>query len=93
MSTRENAIGALHAALQAVLAGLSPAPVLLRGETIPQRVPPGGLVVLRDGDTVEETAILSPLAWATSAFGTEAPGPVAKAWWATLSAHPRRRAP
>jgi hypothetical protein len=31
---------------------------------IPQRIPPGGLVVLRDGDTVEETAILSPLSWA-----------------------------
>jgi hypothetical protein len=32
-------------------------------ETVPQRLPPGGLVILRDGDTVEETAILSPLSW------------------------------
>ncbi len=31
---------------------------------MPQRLPPGGLIVLRDGETVEETAILSPLAWA-----------------------------
>jgi len=38
--------------------------LVLRGETVPQRLPPGGLVVIRDGETVEETAILSPLAWA-----------------------------
>ena len=38
--------------------------MVLRGETVPQRLPPGGLLVLRDGETVEETAILSPLAWA-----------------------------
>ena len=38
--------------------------MVLRGETVPQRLPPGGLVVLREGETVEETAILSPLAWA-----------------------------
>jgi len=36
---------------------------VLRSETVPQRVPPGGLVVVRDGETVEETPILSPLAW------------------------------
>jgi hypothetical protein len=64
MSAREAAIAALHARLQTVLALRNPAPVVLRGETIPQRLPAGGLVVLRDGETVEETAILSPLAWA-----------------------------
>jgi hypothetical protein len=63
MSTRETALAALHTRLQTALPGLSPAPVVLRGETIPQRISPGGLVVLRDGDTVEETAILSPLSW------------------------------
>jgi hypothetical protein len=63
MSKRETAIAALHATLAAGLASRSPAPLVLRGETIPQRIPPGGLVVLRDGDTVEETAILSPLSW------------------------------
>ncbi|WP_137179271.1 hypothetical protein [Roseomonas sp. AR75] len=63
MSKREAALAALHTRLQAAFPGRSPAPVVLRGETIPQRIPPGGLVVLRDGDAVEETAILSPLSW------------------------------
>jgi hypothetical protein len=61
---REAAIAALHARLAAYLGARSPAPVVLRGETVPQRLPPGGLVVIRDGETVDETAILSPLAWA-----------------------------
>ena len=64
MSMREAAIAALHGRLASSLAGRTPAPLVLRGETVPQRLPPGGLVVVRDGETVEETAILSPLAWA-----------------------------
>ncbi|TQF77564.1 hypothetical protein FK498_12110 [Elioraea sp. Yellowstone] len=64
MSMRETAIAALHGRLQTALATRNPAPLVLRGETAPQRLPPGGLVVLRDGETVEEAAILSPLAWA-----------------------------
>ncbi len=64
MSARENAIAALHSIMVSALASRSPAPLVLRGETIPQRLPPGGLIVLRDGETIEETAILSPLAWA-----------------------------
>ncbi|WP_270933383.1 hypothetical protein [Falsiroseomonas oryzae] len=64
MSKRENAIAALHSRLVTSLTTQNPAPVVLRSETIPQRIPHGGLVVLRDGDTVEETAILSPLCWA-----------------------------
>ena len=64
MSMRETAIAALHGRLATSLADRNPAPLVLRGETVPQRLPPGGLVVLRDGETVEETAILSPLAWA-----------------------------
>ena len=64
MSMREAAIAALHGRLQTALATRSPAPLVLRGETVPQRPPPGGLVVIRDGETVEATAILSPLAWA-----------------------------
>ena len=64
MSMREAAIAALHSRLATALASRHPAPVVLRGETVPQRLPPGGLVVLREGETVEETAILSPLAWA-----------------------------
>ena len=64
MSMRETAIAALHGRLAIALAGRNPAPLVLRGETLPQRLPPGGLVVIRDGETIEETAILSPLAWA-----------------------------
>ena len=64
MSMRENALAALHSRLTTSMASRSPPPIVLRGETTPQRIPPGGLVVLRDGETVEETAILSPLAYA-----------------------------
>ncbi|MBX9702248.1 MAG: hypothetical protein K2X74_22620 [Acetobacteraceae bacterium] len=63
MSIREIAITALQSRLALSLALRNPAPKLLRNETVPQRLPPGGLVVLRDGETVEETPILSPLAW------------------------------
>ena len=63
MSARETAIAALHSRLVASIGLRNPAPLVLRGETIPQRIPPGGLVVVRDGETVEETPILSPLAW------------------------------
>jgi hypothetical protein len=64
MSVRETALAGLSARLGAALAARSPAPKVLRNETVPQRLPPGGLVVVRDGETVEETPILSPLAWA-----------------------------
>ncbi|GGC69101.1 hypothetical protein GCM10011504_53790 [Siccirubricoccus deserti] len=63
MSARETAIAALHSRLVTSLAVRNSAPLVLRGETIPQRIPPGGIVVVRDGETVEETPILSPLAW------------------------------
>ena len=64
MSVRETALAALHARLGAALAARNPAPKVLRNETVPQRLPAGGLVVVRDGEAVEETPILSPLAWA-----------------------------
>jgi len=64
MSAREAALAALYARLGGALAARSPAPKVLRNETVPQRLPAGGLVVLRDGETMEETPILSPLAWA-----------------------------
>ena len=57
-------MAALSARLGAALVARNPAPKVLRNETVPQRLPPGGLVVVRDGETVEETPILSPLAWA-----------------------------
>jgi hypothetical protein len=63
MSARETALAALYGRLQTAFPGRSPPPLVLRSETVPQRLPPGGLVVLRDGETVEETPILSPLAW------------------------------
>ena len=63
MSARETAIAALNSRLVTSLAVRNPAPLVLRSEIIPQRIPAGGLVVLRDGETVEETPILSPLAW------------------------------
>lgn len=63
MSAREAAIAGLYGALTAALALLDPAPTVLRNETVPQRIPEGGLVVVRDGETTDETAILSPLRW------------------------------
>ncbi|GIX11600.1 hypothetical protein [Elioraea sp.] len=63
VSSREAAIAALHAAITAALAARSPEPQVLRGETVPQRIAAGGLVMIQDGETVEETAILSPLCW------------------------------
>jgi hypothetical protein len=63
VSTREAAIAALHTALSNALASRSPAPQVLRNETVPQRITAGGLVVIQDGETAEETAILSPLRW------------------------------
>ena len=63
VSSREAAIAALHAAISAALAARSPAPQVLRSETVPQRIAAGGLVMIQDGETVEETAILSPLRW------------------------------
>ncbi len=36
---------------------------MLRNEAVPQRIAEGGLVVVRDGETTEETPILSPLRW------------------------------
>ena len=62
MSARESAITALLANLRASAAARpSPKPVVLRNETYPQSLPAGGLVVLRDGETVVSEAIMSPL--------------------------------
>jgi hypothetical protein len=63
VSAREAAIAALHATVAAALAVRSPTPQVLRGETVPQRLGPGGLAMIQDGETAEETAILSPLRW------------------------------
>jgi hypothetical protein len=55
LSTREAILSALHALLQT-----QAAPVL-RGEVLPERVPPTGLLILRDGDPGEPAVTLSPL--------------------------------
>ncbi len=54
-TTRETILGALHALLQT-----QTAPVL-RGEALPERVSPAGLLILRDGDPGEPAVTLSPL--------------------------------
>ncbi len=58
VSARETALAALFDLLGAVLANRSPPPTLLRNETISQRIPPGGLVVLLDGETMEAEPVL-----------------------------------
>jgi len=63
VSAREAAIAALHVTIATALGSRSPAPQVLRSDTVPQRIAAGGLVMIQDGETIEETAILSPLRW------------------------------
>jgi hypothetical protein len=89
VSTREAAIAALHAAISTALAARSPEPQVLRGETVPQRIAAGGLVMIQDGETVEETAILSPLRWQVRHVAevvVAVPGPTPEARAAALDA-------
>jgi hypothetical protein len=89
VSTREAAIAALHAAISTALASRSPAPQVLRSEIVPQRLAPGGLVMIQDGETVEETAILSPLRWQVRHVAevvTAVPGATPEARAASLDA-------
>lgn len=55
-SLREAILTAQHARLSALPA------TALRGEVLPERVPPKGLLILRDGDPGESEVTLSPLA-------------------------------
>ena len=57
-TARETAITALLALVQTL-----PGVTVVRNTAGPERVPSGGLVVVRDGETVEEEAMLSPLAY------------------------------
>jgi hypothetical protein len=57
-TARETAITALLTLLQTL-----PGITVVRNAAWPERIPPDGLVVLRDGETVEEEAMLSPLAY------------------------------
>lgn len=54
-SKREEILGALFALLSAI-AG----PRWLRNDTLPERVPAGGICILRDGDPGEPDVLLSP---------------------------------
>ena len=55
-TTREPILQALLAALQTV-----PGPTALRGAILPERIPSGGLLILRDGDPGTPEVTLSPL--------------------------------
>ena len=54
-STRETILAALHVCLQPLAA------LVLRDEVLPERIPPAGLVILRDGQPGEPEVTLSPL--------------------------------
>ena len=58
ISTREAALAGLFTLLGTALSDRSPPSTLLRNETAPQRLPPGGLVVLLDGETLEAEPVL-----------------------------------
>lgn len=56
-SLREQILSALFNALMAI-------PVkILRNEALPEKVPAGGLMILRDGDAGEPETVLSPLSY------------------------------
>jgi hypothetical protein len=57
-TTRETILQALLAALKTV-----PGATVLREEVLPERLPAGGLVILRDGDPSAPEVTLSPLAY------------------------------
>ena len=54
-TTRETILAALHARLQPLAASV------LRDEVLPERIPPAGLIILRDGQPGEPEVTLSPL--------------------------------
>jgi len=58
MSTRETILQALLAALETV-----PSATVLREDILPERVPVGGLLILRDGDPGAPEVMLSPLTY------------------------------
>lgn len=55
VSKREQVLAALYDALAAI-----DGPLVLRGETLPERIPAAGLLILRDGDPGEPEVVLSP---------------------------------
>jgi hypothetical protein len=55
LTTRETILAALHARLQPLAA------TVLRDEVLPERIPPSGLIILRDGQPGDPEVTLSPL--------------------------------
>ena len=53
---RETILSALYTTLQTI-----PGAVIQRGEVLPERLPTGGFVILRDGDPGDPEVTLSPL--------------------------------
>ena len=58
MTTRETVLQALFERLQTISG-----PKVLRNEVLPEKVPAGGLLILRDGDPGEPEILLSPLSY------------------------------
>lgn len=58
MTTRETILVALFELLQTMTG-----PKVLRNEVLPEKVPDGGLVILRDGDPGEPEVLLSPVTY------------------------------
>ncbi len=56
-SPRETVLAALHARMSVLRA------TALRGEVLPERVPAGGLLILRDGEPGKPEVTLSPVAY------------------------------
>ena len=54
-TTRETILAELHARLQSLAA------TVLRDEVLPERIPPAGLIILRDGQSGEPEVTLSPM--------------------------------
>ena len=58
MTTRETILRALLARLKTI-----PDATVLRNEALPEKIPDGGLIILRDGDPGEPETLLSPLSY------------------------------
>ena len=58
MTARENILQALFSVLEAI-----PSIKTLRNESLPEKIPSGGLLILRDGEPGEPEILLSPLSY------------------------------
>ena len=58
MTTRETVLQALFALLQTISG-----PKVTRNDVLPEKIPPEGLFILRDGDSGEPEILMSPLSY------------------------------